>query len=140
MTTIEAERVTAVRAFTRFYTAVVGVLDEGLLRSAYTLTEARLIFELAQRDTTEVPDLRRMLGLDAGYLSRILARFEDEGLVTRQRSAADGRRQVIRLTPAGRQAYAVLDARSADQVKGLIGGLSDESQRRLVGAMGTIDG
>jgi len=139
MTTFEAERVTAVRAFTRFYTTVVGALDEGLLRSAYTLTEARVIFELAQRDTTDVPDLRRMLGLDAGYLSRILARFEGVGLVTRQRSAADGRRQVIRLTPAGRQAYAMLDSRSADQVKGLIGGLSDENQRRLVGAMGRIE-
>jgi DNA-binding MarR family transcriptional regulator/GNAT superfamily N-acetyltransferase len=139
MTTIEAERVTAVRAFTRFYTTVVGALDEGLLRSAYTLTEARLIFELGQRDTTEVPDLRRMLDLDAGYLSRILTRFEDQGLVTRQRSGADARRQVIRLTPAGRQAYAMLDARSAEQVKGLIGGLSDENQRRLVGAMGMIE-
>lgn len=138
MTTTEAERVAAVRAFTRSYTAVLGVLDEGLLQSPYTLTEARVIFELAQRDITEVPDLRRSLGLDGGYLSRILARFEADGLVARRRSGADARRQVVRLTPAGRDVYEVLDARSTDQVTGLLSRLGDEEQQRLVDAMASI--
>src|SRR5680860_379789 len=83
------ERVSAVRAFNRFYTNVIGVLREGLLRSPYSLTEARVIFELAQRDVTEVVELRRLLDIDAGYLSRILARFEADGLAARRRSGAD---------------------------------------------------
>ena len=138
MTVTKAERVAAVRAFTRSYTAVLGVLDEGLLQSPYTLTEARVIFELAQRESTEVPDLRRSLGLDGGYLSRILARFEADGLVARRRSGADARRQVVRLTPAGRDVYKVLDARSTDQVTGLLSRLGDEEQQRLVDAMASI--
>src|SRR5947209_9823674 len=70
------ERVAAVRAFNRFYTNVIGVLSEGLLHTSYSLTEARVVFELSQRESTEVADLRRTLDIDAGYLSRMLARFE----------------------------------------------------------------
>ncbi len=73
---VARDRVADVRAFNRYYTKVIGVLEEGLLRTPYSLTEARTMFELAQRDATEVTDLRRHLGIDAGYLSRILARFE----------------------------------------------------------------
>jgi DNA-binding MarR family transcriptional regulator/GNAT superfamily N-acetyltransferase len=133
------ERVAAVRSFSRFYTAVLGVLDEGLLRSPYSLTEARVIFELAQADVTEVVTLRHRLGLDAGYLSRILARLEADGLVGRGRSGADGRRQTGWLTDAGRDVFTTLDARAADQVAGLLGALPDADQRRVVGAMGTIE-
>jgi DNA-binding MarR family transcriptional regulator/GNAT superfamily N-acetyltransferase len=132
------ERVRSVRAFNRFYTRIIGVLDEGLLRSPYSLTEARVIFELAQREATEVAALRRGLELDAGYLSRILARFEADGLAVRERSAQDGRRQVIRLTTAGRAAFATLDARSADETRALLDGLGEERQRRLLAAMGTV--
>ena len=128
-----------VRAFNRFYTNVIGVLSEGLLDSPYSLTEARLIFELAQRDATEVTALRGDLGIDAGYLSRLLARFEADGLITRARSATDGRRQVIRLTTAGRAAYDMLDERSAGEVHGLLQPLTDERRRRLVAAMDTIE-
>ena len=103
-----ASLVAEVREFNRFYTATIGVLRDGLLRTPYSLTEARVIFELAQHDETEVAGLRRRLGVDAGYLSRILARFAADGLVARTRSAVDGRRQVIRLTPAGRKAYRLL--------------------------------
>jgi DNA-binding MarR family transcriptional regulator/N-acetylglutamate synthase-like GNAT family acetyltransferase len=131
--------ITRVRAFNRFYTNVIGVLGEGLLDSPYSLTEARLIFELAQRDTTEVIALRRDLDIDAGYLSRILARFEADGLITRARSATDGRRQVIRLTAAGRAAYGMLDERSAGEVRGLLTPLTDERRRRLIAAMDTIE-
>src|SRR5438270_9131247 len=95
------DRVATVRAFNRFYTNVIGVLREGLLRTPYSLTESRVIFELAQRDATDVADLRRTLDIDAGYVSRMLARFEADGVATRERSATDGRRQVIRLTDAG---------------------------------------
>ena len=88
----------AVRGFNRFYTNVIGLLRGKYLDTPYSLTEARLLFELAQRDTSEVTDLRRTVDIDPGYLSRILARFESDGLIARQRSAADARRQVIRLT------------------------------------------
>jgi len=130
--------VAALRDFNRFYTIVIGVLHEGLLDTPYSLTEARVIFELAQRDATEVVDLRRTLDLDPGYLSRILAHFQTDGLITRERSAVDGRRQVIRLTDRGREMFGMLDARSAQETRKLLAGLSGEEQRRLLGAMGTI--
>jgi DNA-binding MarR family transcriptional regulator/N-acetylglutamate synthase-like GNAT family acetyltransferase len=132
--------VARVRAFNRFYTNVVGVLNEGLLDSPYSLTEARVIFELAQTETTEVAALRRELDLDAGYLSRLLARFKTDGLITSERSATDARRQVIRLTEAGRAAYKMLDGRSADEVRALLTPLTEEGRRRLVAAMDTIEG
>ncbi|HEU0212719.1 MAG TPA: bifunctional helix-turn-helix transcriptional regulator/GNAT family N-acetyltransferase [Jiangellaceae bacterium] len=135
---VDAARTAAVRAFTRSYTAALGVLDEHLLRSPFSLTEARVVYELAQRDVTEAADLRRSLGLDAGYLSRILSRFETTGLVTRNRSGSDARRQRIRLTRAGRDAFATLDAQSSVQVGGLLGDLDDVEQGRLVDAMGTV--
>lgn len=138
MTVPTGDRVAQVRAFTRFFTAVMGVLDEGLLQSPYSMTEARVIFELAQADRSDVLDVRTRLGLDPGYLSRILARFEADGLVVREKSATDARRQVVRLTPAGRDVYATLDARSSDQVRMLLGTLSEDEQRRLVEAMAVI--
>jgi DNA-binding MarR family transcriptional regulator/GNAT superfamily N-acetyltransferase len=135
---VDTSRIAAVRAFTRSYTAALHVLDEHLLSSPFSLTEARVVYELAQCDVTEVVDLRRSLGLDAGYLSRILTRFEATGLVTRARSGTDARRQRIRLTGAGRDAYAMLDTRSSEQVATLLGGLADAEQRRLVDAMETV--
>src|SRR6204780_3366702 len=104
--------VAGVRAFNRFYTNVIGLLRGKYLDTPYSLTEARLLFELAQRDISEVTDLRGTVDIDPGYLSRILARFEAGGLITRQRSAADARRQVIRLTDAGRSVVTGLDARA----------------------------
>lgn len=135
---VPPERVRAVRAFNRFYTNLVGALGEGLLETPYSLTEARVIFELAQSDVTEVAALRRSLGLDAGYLSRILSRFESDGLVRRERSAADARRQVAGLTDRGRAVFHELDARSGDQINGMLGCLPEAQQRRLVGAMEAI--
>jgi DNA-binding MarR family transcriptional regulator/GNAT superfamily N-acetyltransferase len=127
--------VAAVRGFNRFYTNVIGLLRGKYLDTPYSLTEARLLFELAQRDTSEVADLRRTVDIDPGYLSRILARFESDGLITRQRSAADGRRQVITLTGSGRDVVAGLDARSADQTRDMLAGLRDDERRRLLDAM-----
>lgn len=132
--------VTEVRAFNRFYTRVIGVLDDGLAGSPYTLTEARVLYELAQAETVEVPDLRRALGLDAGYLSRILARFTADGLIARETSPVDARRQSARLTPTGRRAFAELEALQVRAVEALLDPVSDAGRERLVGAMATIRG
>jgi DNA-binding MarR family transcriptional regulator/GNAT superfamily N-acetyltransferase len=132
------DRVDAVRAFNRFYTGVIGVLDEGLLRTDYSLTEARVLFELAQTDSLDVGALRDAVAIDAGYLSRILARFEEKGLVRRGPSEEDARRRVVRLTARGRSVSGTLDRRSAEEIAGLLSTLGDAEQRRLLGAMGTI--
>ena len=130
--------VAAVRGFNRFYTNVIGLLRGKYLDTPYSLTEARLLFELAQRDTSEVTDLRRTVDIDPGYLSRILTRFESDGLIARQRSAADARRQVIRLTGNGRAIVAGLDGRSAEQTRDMLAGLRDDDRRRLLEAMRVI--
>ena len=128
----------AVRRFNRFYTNMIGLLRGKYLDTPYSLTEARILFELAQDDASEVTDLRRTVDIDAGYLSRILARFSSDGLVTRQRSAADGRRQVISLTGGGRSVVAGLDARSAAQTRDMLDAVRDDDRRRLLDAMRVI--
>ncbi|WP_067482040.1 bifunctional helix-turn-helix transcriptional regulator/GNAT family N-acetyltransferase [Actinomadura hibisca] len=137
---VTPDQIEAVRSFNRFYTGVMGVLGECLVESPYSLTEARVIFELAQREDSEVLALRRALGLDAGYLSRMLTRFEGDGLVTRDRAPGDARRQVVRLTPRGREVFQTLDGRSAAEVRDLLAGLPDADRRRLVGAMDAVHG
>ena len=134
------ERVAAVRAFNRFYTNRIGVLRDRLLRTPHSLTEARVLYELGQRDVTEVADLRRELDIDAGFLSRLLARLQRDGLVARERSEADARRQRIRLTDDGLAAFAELDRRSATEIGELLDALGDEDQRRLVAAMDVVRG
>jgi DNA-binding MarR family transcriptional regulator/GNAT superfamily N-acetyltransferase len=136
----DAGRVAAVRAFTRFYTAALQVLEEGLLDTPYSATEARVIFELAQAADTDMVELRRTLRIDAGYMSRIAARFEADGLVTRQRSNVDARRQVLALTARGRAVFDTLDQRSSAQVAELLAGVSEAEQQRLVAAMNTVRG
>jgi DNA-binding MarR family transcriptional regulator/GNAT superfamily N-acetyltransferase len=128
-------QVTQVRAFNRFYTNVIGVLHDMYLNTPYTLTESRVLYEIAGHNAVEVSWLRQALDIDAGYLSRVLSRFESEGLVTRHRSAADARRQEIRVTDNGRAARAELDARAAGQIGALLGGADCG---RLVDAMGVI--
>ncbi|QFZ21768.1 bifunctional helix-turn-helix transcriptional regulator/GNAT family N-acetyltransferase [Saccharothrix syringae] len=127
-----------VRAFNRFYTRVIGVLDRGYLSSPYSLTEVRVLFELAA-GAREVPALRTALDLDAGYLSRILARFDRDGLVVRSASAADARRQVVELTEAGRSAFAELNARSDAEIGTLLGGLAPADRAELVAAMRKVE-
>jgi DNA-binding MarR family transcriptional regulator/ribosomal protein S18 acetylase RimI-like enzyme len=133
-----ADPVAAVRAFTRFYTAQLSVLREGLLDTPYSMTEGRIIFELNQRGSADSADLRRALDLDAGYLSRLLARFEADGLVTRRPAQGDARRQTVTLTGAGRQAFALLDRRSDEQVRALLKPLTPEQTQRLTAAMDAI--
>jgi DNA-binding MarR family transcriptional regulator/GNAT superfamily N-acetyltransferase len=130
--------VAAIRAFNRFYTARIGALRDGLLATAHPLPEARVLYELGQRETTDAGDLRRTLELDAGYLSRLLARLEKQGLIARERSPDDARRQLVALTPAGRDAYATLDARSAAEIGTLLDGLADDDRARLRAAMDTV--
>ncbi|MFB9927491.1 GNAT family N-acetyltransferase [Amycolatopsis halotolerans] len=132
------ERVATVRAFNRLYTGVIGVLDEGPADAEYSLSEARVLFELAQQDQLQVSDLRKRLALDGGYASRLLGRLETRGLVTRERCADDARRQLVTLTAEGHEAFADLDHRSASQIGGLLDQFADADQRRLLGAMGTI--
>ena len=131
-------RVAAVRAFNRFYTARIGVLRDGLLRTPHSLTEARVLYELGQREVTEVADLRRELDIDAGFLSRLLARLQSNGLVARERSDHDARRQHVRLTDEGRAAFAELDRRSADEIASVLDALSEDDQRRLVASMDAV--
>src|SRR5215470_331182 len=114
MSTMTIESVAAFRRFNRFHTNLIGVLRAGLLDSPYSLAEARVLFELAAApsSTLDVADLRQELDLDAGYLSRILGRFESDGLAIRERSDVDARKHRIRLTDAGRAAAADLGVRS----------------------------
>ena len=132
-------RIGAVRRFSRFYTGVIGALQEGLLQSNFSLTEARVLFELANCDSTTASVLGRELGLDAGYLSRILRRFAQERLVARTVSEQDRRQSVLALTEAGRAAFAPLDARSQEEVGALLSALPEPAQAEVVAAMARIE-
>jgi DNA-binding MarR family transcriptional regulator/N-acetylglutamate synthase-like GNAT family acetyltransferase len=134
-----AQRIDTVRRFNRFYTRRIGVLRDGLLGSPYSLAEARVLYELAHRDGPTAAELGRELGLDAGYLSRLVRGLERDGLVARTRSAIDGRRSHLALTAKGRRAFATLNSRSNDEVAALLQGLSDAEQRGLVSALETAE-
>ena len=133
------DEVHAVRAFNRFWTQQIGLLEAGLVDTPYSLTEARVLFELARREATDLADLRGALQLDAGYLTRIVGRLKDAGLVTAERSPDDGRRQVIRLTERGRAEFGTLDFRSSEATAALLDGVPVAERRRLVSAMATIE-
>jgi DNA-binding MarR family transcriptional regulator/GNAT superfamily N-acetyltransferase len=133
-------RVEAIRRFNRLFTRRIGVLREGLLHSSYSLTEARVLFELANREEPSASELVRELGLDPGYMSRTLGGLERQGLVEKVRSETDGRRRILSLTAEGEEAFEVLDSRSREEVSEMLGGLSEEEQRRLLEAMRTIEG
>jgi DNA-binding MarR family transcriptional regulator len=127
-----------VRGFNRSYTRVLGLLRPDLAGSAFFLTEARVLFELAHRDDFAVSELRRELDLDAGYLSRTLFGFTASGLAAREKSAADGRRQVVRLTEDGLRAFDELDRLQARAIDTLLAPLDDGQRTRLVGVTGQI--
>lgn len=134
----ESQRIEAMRAFNRFYTRQIGLLDEALLKSSFSLTEARVLYELANREGMVASDLVRDLALDPGYLSRLLKKFEERGLVERAAMEADSRRSEITLTLAGRQAFAPLNEGSNDQVRALLDRLPRNDQDRLVKAMQVV--
>jgi DNA-binding MarR family transcriptional regulator/GNAT superfamily N-acetyltransferase len=139
MASVQPQEIEAVRRFNRGYTRRIGVLHAGLLDSPYSLTEVRVLYELANRPKVGASELAADLDLDRGYLSRILKRFEADGLLARATSSDDGRRHHLRLTPAGLRTFAPLDRRSQEQVQGMIGALAPERRSQLLAAMRTIE-
>jgi len=133
------ERIAAVRRFSRFYTRQLGLLQESLVHTRFSLTEARVLYELAHRETMTASELASDLDLDHGYLSRILRRFGDEGLLKKVRAANDGRQSVISITAKGRKAFAPLNKNSHDQVAAMLERLQPAEQQRVTGAMASIE-
>src|SRR3954447_21289961 len=117
---VSDEQVAAVRAFNRFYTRRVGVLEQRLYDSPFSLAEARVLYELAQRNNALAKQIGAELGLDAGYLSRIIQNFEDKGLISRKASAEDRRQYHLSLTAKGRQAFDRLERSSKDEVAAML--------------------
>ena len=134
-----APRVEAIRRYNRFYTRRIGVLEEGFLKSPFSLTETRVLYELAHRDKTTATVLGEELGLNAGYLSRILRRFHETRLIEKRRSGKDGRQSLLSLTAKGKAAFARLDEESKTQVGAMLEPLSEEYRRALVAAMEAIE-
>lgn len=132
------QRIGEVRAFNRFYTRQVGLLGAGYLHSPFSLTQVRVLYELANRERPTAAELSRELGLDAGYLSRVLHGFRKVGLIETKRSETDGRHRHLSLTEAGQAAFAPLNARSHGEIGAMLGGLTSHEQDRLVAAMRTI--
>jgi DNA-binding MarR family transcriptional regulator/predicted N-acetyltransferase YhbS len=129
----------AVRRFNRFYTLQIGALRKGFLDSPFSLPEARVLYEIAQRDNATASEIATALHLDQGYLSRLLRQFEKRGLVTRKTSAADARRSHLALTTRGKNAFSPLDTRSQRDAAALLKTLPDADQKQLVRAMATIE-
>ncbi|UOF16771.1 helix-turn-helix domain-containing GNAT family N-acetyltransferase [Lysobacter capsici] len=138
-TEIQTAQVDAVRAFNRFYTRRIGVLQEGLLDSPFTLTQGRVLFELAQREPVSARTIGDALGLDPGYLSRILLGFVNTGLVEKTRSAHDGRSFALSLTEAGRATFAGLDRTSHQATAELLAALPPLQRERLLRALGEAE-
>ena len=133
------QRIDAVRHFNRFYTRQIGVLLEGLLSSPFSLTEARVLYELAHRENPTATELGKEMGLDGGYLSRILRGFERRGLIAREASQADARQSLLSLTSLGRKTFLSLDTHSHDEVGAMLRNLPVPGQARLIEAMRVIE-
>lgn len=131
--------VEAVRRFSRFYTKQVGPLNEGLLESAYSLTEVRVLYELVREDARNASEVAAALGVDPGYLSRILKRLKKRGVVSTERSKDDRRRILLAATPAGRRLFKALDKISSRQIQAMLAGLSPADQAQAVDAMRSIE-
>jgi len=133
-------RIQAVRRFNRFYTKHIGVLQQGLLGTSFSLPEARVLYEITHHEAPTATDVARELGLDAGYLSRLLRSLDQRGVIRRTRSSADGRRAHLSLTRVGQTAFARLDQRTQDDVAAMLRTLSAGDQRRLVAALQLVEG
>jgi DNA-binding MarR family transcriptional regulator/N-acetylglutamate synthase-like GNAT family acetyltransferase len=133
------QRVAAVRRFSRFYTQRIGVLADRVYDSPFSLSEVRVLYELAHRDTTSAAELSRDLGLDPGYLSRILKAFEKRKLLERTRSTDDARRSHLSLTRRGHDAFAPVHTRARDDIAALLGRLAERDQTQLVEALETVE-
>jgi DNA-binding MarR family transcriptional regulator/GNAT superfamily N-acetyltransferase len=133
------DTVAALRRFSRFYTRQLGLLDEHLLSSGWGLTEVRVLYELAHREAPSAAELARDLGLDAGFLSRLLRRLAARRLVRQRAHPSDGRRRVLELTAAGRRTIETLESASDTQARALVGPLDDGRATELCSAMATIE-
>jgi DNA-binding MarR family transcriptional regulator/GNAT superfamily N-acetyltransferase len=133
------DQIAAVRAFNRFYTRKLGVLDQQLLKSPFSLSEARVLYELAHREDLSAKEIGIELGLDAGYLSRIVQNFDENGLITRKPLPSDRRQYRLGLTAKGRQAFAKLERSSQDDVGAMLAALPRGASRKLIGAMALIE-
>jgi DNA-binding MarR family transcriptional regulator/N-acetylglutamate synthase-like GNAT family acetyltransferase len=134
-----SQQIEAVRQFNRFYTRRIGVLRDGLLDSPFSLTEVRVLHDLSQRDQLTAGEIGSDLGLDRGYLSRILQRFEQRGLIRKTRSQTDARQSLLELTPKGRKVFAPLDTRAQEEVQTMLTTLSVGQRRSLIDAMRNIE-
>jgi DNA-binding MarR family transcriptional regulator/GNAT superfamily N-acetyltransferase len=133
------QQIAAVRAFNRFYTRKLGVLDQQFIKSPYSLSEARVLYELAHREDLAAKEIGIELGLDPGYLSRIIQNFDESGLITRKPLPLDRRQYRLSLTAKGRQAFAKLDRSSHDDIAAMIAALPSGDRERLTGAMAMIE-
>lgn len=136
---IHDHRVAAVRRFNRFYTREIGTLQQGLLKSKFSLTEVRILYEVANRENPTATEIGRELRMDAGYLSRLLVKLEKAGLLERVTSEADGRASHLRLTPAGRTEFTNLTFLANSEVSTMLGRLNEQKQRLLVDSMRNIE-
>ena len=133
------DRISAVRAFNRFYTRKLGVLDQQLLKTPFSLSEARVLYELANGENLAAKEIGIELGLDPGYLSRIIQNFDENGLITRKPLPSDRRQHQLGLTAKGRQAFAKVNRSSHDDVAAMLAALPRGDSERLVGAMAVIE-
>ena len=140
LTPILANDVAIFRRFNRMYTRFIGTLNEGLLNSPYSLAEARVLYELSTRDAPKAREIAEELGMDAGYLSRLLGKFERDGLLKRKVSELDGRYADLMLTARGRTAFKKLDARSEEQAQSVLGGLPPSARMQLIDCMPRMEG
>ncbi|MFX0033599.1 MAG: GNAT family N-acetyltransferase [Candidatus Hodarchaeota archaeon] len=133
------ERIAKIRSFNRFYTNLLGLLDRTLLKSKYSLTEVRIMFEINRVSTTTASELVKLLHLDPAYLSRILNSFEEKGLIRKKQSKKDLRKQILSLTSGGKQMISKLQDRANKQIRALLTNISDEDQDQLINSMKTIE-
>jgi DNA-binding MarR family transcriptional regulator/N-acetylglutamate synthase-like GNAT family acetyltransferase len=132
-------RTEQVRRFNRLYTKEIGVLTDGLLHSPFSLTEARILYEIAHLPEPTANQLCKELGLDPGYVSRIVAGFRERGLVSRDIAPADRRQHILSLTPQGRSEFALLDRRSHEETRAKLGQLSDPDQEELIQSLARVE-
>jgi DNA-binding MarR family transcriptional regulator/GNAT superfamily N-acetyltransferase len=134
-----SSEIASIRQFNRFYTQLIGTLNDGLLESELSLAEARVLYELAKRNEPTASEIAADLNLDMGYLSRILRSFSTAKLIRRHRSKTDGRQAILSLTPAGQRQFKLLNERSSEQVRQILKPLSPQQQTQLVGSMSAIE-
>ncbi|MFW9846406.1 MAG: MarR family transcriptional regulator, partial [Candidatus Thorarchaeota archaeon] len=133
------DHIHSIRKFNRFYTKRIGLLNKGLLRTRFTLSQARVIFELAQKNQITSSDIAKELRMDPSYLSRILSAFQKEDLIEKEKSNVDSRQWMLKLTAKGKEAFLELDERASDEIRDMLECLSSEDQNRLLSSMSTIE-